>query len=162
MLRLQCSVAQAKGSGTPGHRRPRFSFYIYNVKQLPEGPSAPSSTAPTGRLARQHNIGLERISIDSTQPPTEQAKPAGQMYAPRLLTNPRCERCVYGPRSLVSKGFLTKKSFFFIFSLTLSVVVPKGIYPLLAVVARFCHNLIPPNKCQALVPLDIIGVLSAF
>ena len=66
----------------------------------------------------------------------EQAKPAGQMCAPRLLTNPRCERCVYGPRSLVSKGFLTKKSFFFIFSLTLSVVVPKGIYPLLAVVAR--------------------------
>jgi len=64
---LQCSVAKAKGFGTPGHRRPRFSFYIYNVKQLPEGPSAPSKAAPTSRLDRQRMFGLERININSTQ-----------------------------------------------------------------------------------------------
>jgi hypothetical protein len=113
---LQYSVAKAKGFGTPGHRRPRFSFYIYNVKQLPEGPSAPSETAPTGRLARQLIIGLERISIDSTQMLMEQEKPAEQKCAPGLLMDPRCEGCVYGPVRSLSKGFLAKKYFFFIFS----------------------------------------------
>ena len=112
LSRLQCSVSQAKGPGTPGHRRPRFSFYIYNVKQLPEGPFAPSRTAPTGRLARQLIIGLERISINSTQKPLEQEKLARQTCAPRLLIDPRCERCVYGPHRLLSKGFLDEKSFF--------------------------------------------------
>jgi hypothetical protein len=85
---LQCSVAKAKGFGTPGHRRPRFSFYIYNVKQLPEGPSAPSETAPTGRLARQLIIGLERISIDSTQMPMEQEKPAEQKMCTGVTDGP--------------------------------------------------------------------------
>ena len=162
MSRLQCSVAQAKGSGTPGHRRPRFSFYIYNVKQLPEGPFAPRETAPTGRLARQLIIGLERISIDSTQMPMEQEKPAGQKCASGLLIDPRCERCVYGPHRLVSKGFLDKKSFFFIFLLTLLVVVRKASDLLFAVATRASPHLMPPSKRQAPVPLDIIGRLSAF
>ena len=162
MSRLQCSVAQAIGSSTPGHRRPRFSFYINNVKQLLEGPYAPKCTKPTGRLARQLTIGLERISIDSTQMPMEQEKPAGQKCAPRLLTNLRCERCVYGPHKLVSKGFLDKKSFFFIFLLTLPVVVCKAFDPLFAVAARASPYLMPPSKRQAPVPLDIIGGLSSF
>ena len=115
LSRLQYSVAQAKGSGTPGHRRPRFSFCIYNVKQLPEGPFAPRETAPTGRLARQLIIGLARISIDSTQMSMEQEKPAGQKCAPGLPIDPRYERCVYGPHRLVSKDFLDKKSFFSFF-----------------------------------------------
>ena len=115
---MQCSDAQAKGSSTPGHRRPRFSFCIYNVKQLPEGPFSPRETVPTGWLARQHFIGLERISIDSTQMPMEQEKPAGQKCAPRLLINPRRERCVYGPHRLVSKGFFGQKKFFFHFFVT--------------------------------------------
>ena len=119
-------------------------------------------TAPTGRLARQLVIGLERISINSTQMPMEQEKPAGQKCAPRLLIDRRCERCVYGPRRLVSKGFWTKKSFFFIFSLTLSVVVGKSSDPLFTVVARASPDLMPPSKCQTPMPLDIIGGLSAF
>ena len=162
MSRLQCSVAQAKGSGTPGYRRPRFSFCIYNVKQLPEGPLEPRKSAPTGRLARQLIFGLERISIDSTQMPMEQEKPARQKCAPGLLIDPRCEGCVYGPRRLVSKDFLDKKSFFSIFLLTLPVVVCKAFDPLFAVAARASPYLMPPSKRQAPVPLDIIGGLSAF
>ena len=163
MLRLQCSIAQTKGSGTPGHRRPRFSFCIYNVKQLPEGPFSPRETAPTGRLARQFTIGLERISINSTQTSIEQEeKPAGQKCAPGLLTNPKCEGCVYGPHRLVSKDFLDKKSFFFIFLLTLLVVVRKASDLLFAVATRASPHLMPPSKRQAPVPLDIIGGLSAF
>ena len=162
MLRLQCFVAQAKSSGTPGHRRPRFSFCIYNVKQLPEGPFPPRETVPTGRLARQLIIGLERISIDSTQMPMEQEKPAGQKCAPRLLIDLRCERCVYGPHKMVSKGFLDKKSYFFIFLLTLPVVVRKASDPLFAVAARASPHLMPPSKRQTPVPLDIIGGLRAF
>ena len=163
MLRLQCSVAQTKSSGTPGHRRPRFSFCIYNVKQLPEGPFPPTETAPTGRLARQFTIGLERISIDSTQTSIEQEeKPAGQKCALGLLINPKCERCVYGPHRLVSKDFFDKKSFFCNFLLTLPVVDRKAFDPLFAVAARSSPYLMPPNKRQAPVPLDIIGRLSAF
>ncbi|MEC7594559.1 MAG: hypothetical protein VYC90_02400, partial [Pseudomonadota bacterium] len=143
-------------------RRPRFSFCIYNVKQLPEGPFSPRETAPTGGLARQFTIGLERISIDSTQTSIEQEKPAGQKCAPGLLINPKCERCVYGPPRLVSKDFLDKKSFFFIFLLTLLVVVCKAFDPLFAVAARRSPYLMPPSKRQAPVPLDIIGGLSAF
>ena len=79
---------------------------------------APTETAPTGGLARQLIIGLERISIDSTQMPMEQEKPAGQKCAPRLLIDPRRERCVYGPHRLVSKGFFGQKKFFCHFFVT--------------------------------------------
>ena len=107
-------------------------------------------------------IGLERISIDSTQMPMEQEKPAKQKCAPRLLIDPRCERCVYGPQRLVSKDFLNKKSFSFIFLSILPVVGRKAFYPLFAVAARTSPHLMPPSKRQAPVPLDIIGGLSAF
>ncbi|MEC8247080.1 MAG: hypothetical protein VX019_03390, partial [Pseudomonadota bacterium] len=92
----------------------------------------------------------------------EQEKPAGQKCAPGLLIDPWCERCVYGPRRLVSKGFLDKKKIFFIFLLTLPVVVRKASDPLFAVAARASPHLMPPSMRQAPVPLDIIGGLSAF
>ena len=93
-------------------------------------------------------IGLERISIDSTQMPMEQEKPAKQKCAPRLLIDLQCEGCVYGPRRAVSKGFLAKKSFFFIFSFTLSVVVGESSDPLFAVVARALRCTTPRDVQQ--------------
>ena len=60
------------------------------------------------------------------------------------------------------KGFLDKKSFFFIFLLILPVVVRKASDLLFAVASRASPYLMPPSKRQEPVPLDIIGGLSAF
>ena len=91
---------------------------------------------PNPQVGQETVIGLERISINSTQMPMEQEKPAKQICAPRLLIDRRCEGCVYGPRRAVSKGFFAKKSFFLIFSCTLSVVAGGSSNPLFTVVAR--------------------------
>ena len=52
------------------------TFCIYNVKQLPEGPSRAKKNRANRQVGQETVIGLERISIDSTQMPMEQEKPA--------------------------------------------------------------------------------------